>query len=102
MRDLGLRVGLAANPDTPFEALAPYLDQVDLVLCMTVFPGFGGQSFIAAEPSLSISGETSQCAVGQTFKDLVRPLIGDEHVPVGGNCQGFGAVQRHSRLANRG
>jgi ribulose-phosphate 3-epimerase len=47
MRDLGLRVGLAANPDTPFEALAPYLDQVDLILCMTVFPGFGGQSFIA-------------------------------------------------------
>ena len=47
MRDLGLRVGLAANPDTPFEALEPHLDQVDLVLCMTVFPGFGGQSFLA-------------------------------------------------------
>jgi ribulose-phosphate 3-epimerase len=47
MRDLGLRVGLAANPDTPFEALEPFLDLVDLVLCMTVFPGFGGQSFIA-------------------------------------------------------
>lgn len=47
MRDLGLRVGLAANPDTPFEAIEPYLDQVDLVLCMTVHPGFGGQSFIA-------------------------------------------------------
>ncbi|HXW38481.1 MAG TPA: ribulose-phosphate 3-epimerase [Acidimicrobiales bacterium] len=46
MRDLGLRVGLAANPDTPFEALEPYLGLVDLVLCMTVFPGFGGQSFI--------------------------------------------------------
>ena len=47
MRELGLRVGLAANPDTPFEAVEPYLDQVDLILCMTVFPGFGGQSFIA-------------------------------------------------------
>ncbi|HEY5107979.1 MAG TPA: ribulose-phosphate 3-epimerase [Acidimicrobiales bacterium] len=47
MRDLGLRVGLAANPDTPFEALEPFLDRIDLVLCMTVFPGFGGQSFIA-------------------------------------------------------
>jgi ribulose-phosphate 3-epimerase len=46
MRGLGLRVGLAANPDTPFDAIEPYLDQVDLVLCMTVFPGFGGQSFI--------------------------------------------------------
>jgi ribulose-phosphate 3-epimerase len=47
MRELGLRVGLAANPDTPFDALEPFLDQVDLILCMTVFPGFGGQSFIA-------------------------------------------------------
>jgi len=47
MRQLGLRVGLAANPDTPFAALEPYLDQVDMVLCMTVFPGFGGQSFMA-------------------------------------------------------
>ncbi len=47
MRDLGLRVGLAANPDTPFDALEPYLPVVDLVLCMTVFPGFGGQSFMA-------------------------------------------------------
>jgi ribulose-phosphate 3-epimerase len=46
-RKLGLRVGLAANPDTPFDAVEPYLDKVDLVLCMTVFPGFGGQAFMA-------------------------------------------------------
>jgi ribulose-phosphate 3-epimerase len=47
MRQLGLRTGLALNPDTPFEAVAPFLDRVDLVLCMTVFPGFGGQVFMA-------------------------------------------------------
>jgi ribulose-phosphate 3-epimerase len=47
MRRLGLRVGLALNPDSSFDAVAPFLDQVDLVLCMTVFPGFGGQSFMA-------------------------------------------------------
>ncbi len=47
MRALGLRTGLALNPDTPFEAVEPYLGEVDLVLCMTVFPGFGGQSFMA-------------------------------------------------------
>jgi ribulose-phosphate 3-epimerase len=46
MRTLGLRVGLALNPDTPFDAVAPFLDRVDLVLCMTVFPGFGGQAFM--------------------------------------------------------
>jgi ribulose-phosphate 3-epimerase len=47
MRELGLRAGLALNPDTPFDVVAPFLDQVDLVLCMTVFPGFGGQEFMA-------------------------------------------------------
>ena len=46
-RALGLRIGLAANPDTPFGAVAPYLGDVDLLLLMTVFPGFGGQAFIA-------------------------------------------------------
>ena len=46
-RDLGLRVGLAANPDTPFSAVEPFLEEIDLLLLMTVFPGFGGQSFIA-------------------------------------------------------
>ena len=47
MRGLGLRAGLALNPDTPFGAVRPYLGDIDLLLCMTVFPGFGGQSFIA-------------------------------------------------------
>lgn len=45
-RSLGLRVGLAANPDTTFEDVAPFLGDIDLLLLMTVFPGFGGQSFI--------------------------------------------------------
>ena len=46
MRDLDLDVGLAINPDTPFEAYEPYLPDLDLVLLMTVFPGFGGQKFM--------------------------------------------------------
>jgi len=45
-RSMGLRVGLAANPDTPFSVVAPFLGDIDLLLLMTVFPGFGGQSFI--------------------------------------------------------
>jgi ribulose-phosphate 3-epimerase len=47
MRDLGVGVGVVANPDTPFETFAPFLGDVDVVLLMTVFPGFGGQSFMA-------------------------------------------------------
>jgi len=46
MRSLGLRVGIAANPDASFAMIEPWLEQVDLVLLMTVFPGFGGQAFM--------------------------------------------------------
>jgi ribulose-phosphate 3-epimerase len=42
----GLRAGIAMNPDGDPRRLLPYLESVDLVLCMTVFPGFGGQAFI--------------------------------------------------------
>jgi ribulose-phosphate 3-epimerase len=43
----GKQVGLALNPETPAGAVHPYLEQVDLVLVMTVHPGFGGQAFLA-------------------------------------------------------
>jgi ribulose-phosphate 3-epimerase len=46
MKELGLDAGLAVNPDTPFEAFAPFLPDLDLLLLMTVFPGFGGQAFM--------------------------------------------------------
>jgi len=46
IRSLGKQVGLAVNPPTNVAALKPYLAQVDLVLVMTVNPGFGGQAFI--------------------------------------------------------
>ena len=45
IRDLGIASGLALNPPTPFETVAPYLDLCDLVLVMSVMPGFGGQTF---------------------------------------------------------
>lgn len=50
VRKLGKKVGLVVNPGTPVEALEPYLSQIDLALCMTVHPGFGGQPFIPESP----------------------------------------------------
>ncbi|MBM3585024.1 MAG: ribulose-phosphate 3-epimerase [Alphaproteobacteria bacterium] len=47
IKDRGVRCGVALNPVTPAGAVAPVLGQIDLVLAMTVNPGFGGQSFIA-------------------------------------------------------
>jgi ribulose-phosphate 3-epimerase len=46
IRAAGARCGLAISPPTPFEKVEPYLDQIDLLLVMTVNPGFGGQSFL--------------------------------------------------------
>jgi ribulose-phosphate 3-epimerase len=47
IRDAGIRTGLALKPGTEFETALPYLAQLDLLLIMTVEPGFGGQSFMA-------------------------------------------------------
>ena len=49
IRDAGCRVGLTLNPDTSFESLEPFLDKFDMLLVMTVHPGFGGQSFRAEQ-----------------------------------------------------
>jgi ribulose-phosphate 3-epimerase len=46
IRSLGTKVGLAINPPTPMSAIEPFLAQIDLLLVMTVNPGFGGQPFI--------------------------------------------------------
>src|ERR1700690_177137 len=45
IRAHGCRAGISLNPGTPAESIEPYLGQVDLVLVMTVQPGFGGQHF---------------------------------------------------------
>ena len=47
IRSLGVKPGVVVKPNTPAEAVAPYLDKVDMVLVMTVEPGFGGQKFMA-------------------------------------------------------
>lgn len=47
IRELGCQCGIVLNPDTPASAVEPLLDAVDLVLVMTVQPGFGGQAFRA-------------------------------------------------------
>ncbi|MEM6713117.1 MAG: ribulose-phosphate 3-epimerase [Pseudomonadota bacterium] len=49
IRDLGKKVGVSLNPATPARAIEHVLDLVDLVLVMTVNPGFGGQSFIPSQ-----------------------------------------------------
>ncbi|MEO1264076.1 MAG: ribulose-phosphate 3-epimerase [Pseudomonadota bacterium] len=67
IKALGKKAGVAINPATPAAAVAHVLDRVDLVLLMTVNPGFGGQSFIGAVlPKIS----------------EVRDLIGDRDIDI--------------------
>ncbi len=47
IRNRGVKPGLVIKPNTPASSVFPYLDKIDLVLIMTVEPGFGGQSFMA-------------------------------------------------------
>lgn len=46
IRELGAKTGIAINPETPVSAVLPYMELVDMVLVMTVRPGFGGQKYI--------------------------------------------------------
>jgi len=50
VRELGCLAGIAINPGTPVEAVAELRGMADVVLCMTVNPGWGGQSFIETSP----------------------------------------------------
>ena len=51
IRGKGKRVGIALNPGTPVAAVETYLSRIDLVLCMTVWPGFGGQAYLPESPA---------------------------------------------------
>lgn len=46
IQEAGIKAGLALNPATPLSEVEPFLKQIDLLLCMTVVPGFGGQAFM--------------------------------------------------------
>jgi ribulose-phosphate 3-epimerase len=46
----GKKIGIAVKPETPVDVLVPFLNEIDLALCMTVHPGFSGQAFLPESP----------------------------------------------------
>ena len=67
IREAGVKAGVAFNPATPVDAVAHVLDKVDLILLMTVNPGFGGQTFIdSVIPKI----------------EAVRAMVGDRDIEI--------------------
>ncbi|MCH5351157.1 MAG: ribulose-phosphate 3-epimerase [Clostridiales bacterium] len=86
IKNAGAKCGLAINPDTPVESLAPYIKKLDLVLIMSVFPGFGGQKFI--------DGSLERIAAAKKLRDEYAP---DALIEVDGgvtieNCKDIAAA----------
>lgn len=92
IKDHGCQVGVTLNPDTPAGAIEPYLSLVDLVLVMTVFPGYSGQSFmpevlpkikkirqlldqVNPEALIEVDGGINQDTIGSTWEAGARVFV---------------------------
>lgn len=72
-RSLGLGFGLVINPGTPFDTMDPYLELCDMVLVMSVEPGFGGQGFM---PSVLSKVEAARHAIDSRGLDIALQIDG--------------------------
>lgn len=68
IHEMGIKAGLAISPDTPVSVLEPFFDCVDMILIMSVYPGFGGQTFI--ENSIQKIKDVKAMAIEKGRSDL--------------------------------
>ena len=73
IRAAGMRPGVALNPGTPASIIEPVIDDIDLVLVMSVNPGFGGQSFITSQLRKT---EQLRRMIDQTGRDIILEIDG--------------------------
>ena len=104
IRARGAKAGLSVQPDTPVERLAPYVAELDLVLVMSVFAGFGGQKFMAEVlpkvgrlRELGFAGEVSMDG-GIGPGTIAQSAAAGTNVFVAGTAV-FGAADRKARIA---
>lgn len=87
IRELGCKAGVVFNPSTPVEHVEWILEDVDLLLVMTVNPGFGGQSFISAQlkkiERLRKMIDASGCAIDLEVDGGVTPVTAPQCVAAG-------------------
>ena len=89
IRAAGKLAGLALNPATPISAVEPFLGQIDLLLCMTVVPGFGGQAFMP-----EVLEKVSAAARMRESRDL------SYHIEVDGGIDAVTAARCYQAGAN--
>lgn len=85
IKSYGVKVGISIKPKTPVSAIKPYLDMVDLVLIMTVEPGFGGQKFMedCADKIIEVKAYTN--------KDIIVEVDGGVNEQTAQHCKKCGA-----------
>ena len=119
IRALGKKAGIAINPGTPEHAIEPVLDMVDLVLLMTVNPGFGGQAFIgsvvdklarvsemvgAREIDIEVDGGVTQKTAGLVAGAGANVLVAGSAVYSGGEAayaDNIAAIREAAEAARR-
>jgi len=107
IRAAGAKPGLSLNPGTPLELLWPLLDDIDLVLVMSVNPGFGGQSFIESQlrrieeirKRIDQSGRAVELEVdgGINFETAPRAIAAGADVLVAGTATFKGGVEAYAK-----
>ena len=89
IRTLGKKPGVVLNPGTPVDALDNLMDLVDLILIMTVNPGFGGQSFIVSQLKKI---EAARKRIDQTGRDIALEVDGGITPETARRCVAAGAT----------
>jgi ribulose-phosphate 3-epimerase len=89
IRDLGARPGITLNPETPAELVYPVLDAVDEILCMTVRPGYGGQTFDASVLPKIRQLRDKATEIGRDDLDIL--VDGGINIDTGAECARHGA-----------
>lgn len=89
IRNRGAKPGLVLNPGTPASVVAPMIDLVDMVLVMSVNPGFGGQSFIESQLAKI---EMLRKMIDQTGRDIVLEVDGGVNPQTAQRCIAAGAT----------
>jgi len=88
IKDAGVKAGLVLNPGTPIDVVAPVIDMLDMILVMSVNPGFGGQSFIRSQ---LLKIEALRGMIDQTGRDIILEIDGGVNPITSQECIAAGA-----------